>query len=134
MQLTDFKVGQTCYCLCANNKARTTKKEHHIQKWTVTAIGRKYVTLKPESSPSRFETTIQFDSTDEFRQKHSYGSPDYTLFLTEVDLYNYLQKRDDLLFIYKNITPFADHMSPEDCHTVRKLLEKYVPKPDETKG
>ena len=119
MNIKDFTIGQIVYLHCVGIDVRRYMKKDDglfderkfVKKATVTAIGRKYITVVEDDRNSE----IKFDINDDFRQKTDY-SIDYKLYATEQSVLDNIEAES----LYKDI-----HEKFEDyCNNNRYTLEQ----------
>ena len=117
LKKSDFCMGQTVYLLKIWNSYDLQNLDRDIHPVTVTAIGRKYLTVD-------FFGPVQFDITDNFRHHSVYG-PEWELHLSKEGA----RKSVETSEMYKIVRNVADKylrdLSLEDLKEVYGIINKY---------
>lgn len=91
MEKSDFKMGQKVYLkiIKGSNAARHISKDevNNLESWikegVVTAVGKKYITVR--NIECLYDTEL-FDATQNFMHYYGVGSADYVLYLSKDDI------------------------------------------------
>ena len=120
MTIKNFKPGQTAYVL-RRTRGRTT--EHFIKRYTVLAVGRKYVKAAPEGSQHPTEFYLN-DETDRYlTENKDWGERD-RLFLTEEAVNDDIERDMLRLWIRKALESYKiDEYTLDQLRAVKEILE-----------
>lgn len=123
MRKEDFKAGQTAYVYLVGNAARGKHTdEERIEEWTVSSVGRKYITIK--NGCGREE---KFNIENNFRHVYSCGSENYVLYPTEGALRLDLWRRNKRKIIQKCVSLNSGiwkKLSDEELKTVCDIFKR----------
>lgn len=128
MQKSDFTKGQTVYLyIIENSNAHRYIKNkpfsERIIPATVKSVGKKYITV---SDFHGYYDVAKFDINNDFWQSVDYGSPDYHLFLSEQDVYDYVKSEEiyasirDVFNSYKN----QGKLTLKQLEEIKRILEE----------
>ena len=121
MEKRDFYKGRIVWLYSIRNAARSKKTtEERIEAFEVTAVGRKYITVRNNYH------VLKFDMTNDFKQI-SYGSPDYLLFLYKDDIFDMLHKNEmiaDIRNACKWGSSILNNLSTNDLEIIDDILKK----------
>lgn len=122
MKKEDFKPGQTVYLLPVRFQGfEFDAIQKQIMETTVTAVGRKYITV---SRPYG----LKFDMTKDFREVTPY-SVQYKLFLSKEDIEKDCERREMERWVATGLhspNHITRKMSYEDLKTVCDIVRKYT--------
>lgn len=123
MEIKDFTPGQTAYALMTR-RGKTT--EHFVMRYTVTAVGRKYVHAAKNPGGGYAEQFFKQREEDEYlTEKEDWGSSRLKLFLTEQAANDYIEKTM-LWGWFKQAAAYGEieKYTLDQLRAVREILEK----------
>lgn len=123
MEIKDFTPGQTAYALMTR-RGKTT--EHFVMRYTVTKVGRKYVSSTKTPGGGYEEQFFKQREEDEYlTEKEDWGSSRLKLFLTEQATTDYIEKTM-LCTWFKQATAYGEieKYTLNQLRAVRDILEK----------
>ena len=125
MKREDFHKGQTVWILITDSYVyKQMDDEKRIEKWTVSSVGRRYLTIKSKSGQE-----AKFDMKDNFRHINTFERMYYTLYLTEEDLRKVLWRKK-VIDIIKDSMEWGHNvlydLNDEELKTVYDIFSKYM--------
>lgn len=119
MKRENFHVGQTVYLFHIGDRGCKTNIEERIIETKVVSIGRKYLKVDYWG-----KTKMEFDMTDDFREKTIY-TPNYQLYLTKEDIYRVVNTHHLYLVVRHKLNTTLSNIPMEGLQEISAIIDKY---------